>query len=259
MATQAADPALCGDDIAMPPARWNFGGNVPGKFVAHARRSIPYYDDSHELIARISDHFVSAGSTCYDLGSSTGHLLRLLAARHPPSVRWIGIDCEPAMVREAEATTANATADGGDVRVRLAGRDAPGGIIFVEGDIADHGYEPADLIIAYYTLQFIPPRQRQALVDRLYASLNWGGALLLFEKVRGPDARFQDIASALYTELKLDHGYSAEEILAKSRSLKGVLEPFSTAGNLALLQRAGFVDVMTVFKYVCFEGFLAIR
>ena len=45
----------------------------------------------------------------------------------------------------------------------------------------------------------------------------------------------------------------------KTRSLKGILEPFSTQGNLDLLSRAGFVDVMTVQKYLCFEGFLAIK
>jgi hypothetical protein len=42
-------------------------------------------------------------------------------------------------------------------------------------------------------------------------------------------------------------------------SLKGVLEPFSTDANYGLLRRAGFVDVMTIMKYLCFEGFLAIK
>ena len=51
----------------------------------------------------------------------------------------------------------------------------------------------------------------------------------------------------------------SKEILGKASSLKGVLEPFSTRGNLDMLQRAGFVDVMTIFKHVCFEGFLAIK
>jgi hypothetical protein len=49
------------------------------------------------------------------------------------------------------------------------------------------------------------------------------------------------------------------EIINKSRSLKGTLEPFSTNGNLDMLRRAGFVDIMTVIKYVPFEGFLAIK
>ena len=49
------------------------------------------------------------------------------------------------------------------------------------------------------------------------------------------------------------------EVLDKESSLKGVLKPFSTAGNLGLLERAGFTDVMTVMKYLSFEGFLAIK
>ena len=81
----------------------------------------------------------------------------------------------------------------------------------------------------------------------------------MFEKVRAPDARFQDIMSALYTEYKLDQNYTPNEIITKSRSLKGVLEPFSEQGNIDLLKRAGFVDIIIIFKYLCFEGFLAIK
>ena len=81
----------------------------------------------------------------------------------------------------------------------------------------------------------------------------------MVEKVRGPDARFQDILSQVYIEFKLTQGFSETQIINKSKSLKGILEPFSTKGNLDLLKRAGFKDVLTVFKYACFEGFLAIK
>ena len=37
------------------------------------------------------------------------------------------------------------------------------------------------------------------------------------------------------------------------------MEPFSTQGNIDLMKRAGFVDIMPVSKWVCFEGFLAIK
>ena len=84
-------------------------------------------------------------------------------------------------------------------------------------------------------------------------------ALILFEKVRGKDARFQDIFSTLYTDYKLKQNYSTEEIIGKTRSLKGILEPFSTDGNIDMMKRAGFVDITTVMKYLCFEGFLAIK
>jgi tRNA (cmo5U34)-methyltransferase len=95
--------------------------------------------------------------------------------------------------------------------------------------------------------------------DAIYRALNWGGAFLLFEKVRAPDARFQDITSGLYVDYKLEGGYTAGEILEKARSLRTVMEPFSTQGNLDLLGRAGFVDIMTIYKHICFEGFLAIK
>ncbi len=81
----------------------------------------------------------------------------------------------------------------------------------------------------------------------------------MFEKVRACDARFQDIMQNLYTDYKIEQGYSSEEIIAKTKSLKGVLEPFSTQGNLDLLKRAGFVDIMIVFKHICFEGIIAIK
>ncbi len=120
-------------------------------------------------------------------------------------------------------------------------------------------FEKSDLVIAYYTIQFVSPKNRQILFDRLYRALNWGGGLLLFEKVRSQDARFQDMMSALYVEYKFNEGYSSDQILAKARSLKGVLEPFSTQGNLDLMTRSGFIDITTIMKYICFEGFLAIK
>ena len=39
-----------------------------------------------------------------------------------------------------------------------------------------------------------------------------------------------------YNEYKISQGFNPNEIIAKSRSLKGVLEPFSTNGNLQLLK-----------------------
>ena len=62
-----------------------------------------------------------------------------------------------------------------------------------------------------------------------------------------------------YTEIKINNGFSDSEIINKSRSLKGVMEPFSSNANIQLAKRAGFKDIMSVFKYINFEGFLAIK
>ena len=81
----------------------------------------------------------------------------------------------------------------------------------------------------------------------------------MFEKVRGSDARFQDMMTQIYNEYKNDVGYDEKQIYHKSLSIRGVLEPFTSAANLGYLKRAGFKDVMSVMKYGSFEGFLAIK
>lgn len=232
-----------GDSIESLNAGWSFGGTTPAHFETHVRRSIPFYEEGHRLICNISDFFVKPDSVCYELGSAVGELTTALAAHHPhkPGVRWIGVDNEAPMVQKARD------------------RNTWPNVEFITEDITLMTYEKSDLIVAYYTVQFVPPRRRQDLFNAVYNALNWGGAFLLFEKVRGADARFQDILTTLYTEFKLNNGYTAEEIVAKSRSLKGILEPFSTQGNLDLMHRAGFQDIITVMKYLCFEGFLAIK
>ena len=233
-----------GENIDANQSSWTFNGEIAKTFLDHVRRSVPFYDVSHDLICKYSDFFLKPKSICYDLGCSTGNLLNGLVDRHKSKkgIRWVGIDVEKGMIEQAKKVTKNSK------RIK-----------FVVDDIATFSYEKSDLMISYYTMQFCPPHIRQDVFDKIYQSLNWGGALILFEKVRAPDARFQDIAQTLYADYKLEQNYSPSEIIAKTRSLKGVLEPFSTQGNLDLLKRAGFVDIMTIFKYICFEGFIAIK
>ena len=100
---------------------------------------------------------------------------------------------------------------------------------------------------------------KQKLIQKIYNSLNWGGALIVAEKVRSYDARTQDMSNQIYHEWKRNNGFNSSQILNKTTSLAGVLDPFSSKGNLELFKRAGFKDISTVAKYVCFEMFLLIK
>ena len=100
---------------------------------------------------------------------------------------------------------------------------------------------------------------RQNYFDKIYNNLEWGGCLFLFEKIRSPDARFQDYSNQIYCEFKETNGFKPDEIISKSMSLKGILEPFSHEGNIDLLKRAGFRDIECIFKYLCFAGYLCIK
>ena len=231
-----------GDKIEAKNANWKFNGTMVDHFEEHVKKSVPLYQEGHELIKKLSDYFVKDDSVCYELGSSAGTLTDKLAKHHHfRNAKFTGIEIEEDMV-----TKANELYKGKNLS-------------FICDDMNTMTLEKADLIVSYYTIQFIHPKLRQELINKIYDSLNWGGAFILYEKVRANDARFQDIISNLYMEYKLDQGYHAKEIIAKAKSLKGVLEPFSTEGNIEMLKRAGFVDILSIQKYMNFEGFLVIK
>lgn len=233
-----------GDGLSAQRASWNFSGDVAQNFDDHVSKSVPLYHEGHKLVCELSDFFVKPHSVAYEIGCSTGTLTTMLAEHNAnkSGARFIGVDIEPDMVALAKK--------------RANGNRS---VSFVVDDALQMEMQPADLIVAYYTVQFVRPSERQRFIDKLYASLQWGGALIMFEKVRGPDARFQDMLVRLYDDYKLSQGYTPAEIVGKARSLKGVLEPFSTQGNIDLLKRAGFGDIMSVMRYICFEGFIAIK
>lgn len=228
--------------IEQKSSGWTFEG-ISENFVAHAKRSIPGYDEGHDIICRYSDFFCARPTTFVDIGSSTGLLLEKLAKRHKDKVNleFVGIEPVEDMHSLAQQTCI-------DKR-----------ITFINEKVEDVELPKSNLISSYYTMQFVSPAIRQALINQIYATLEWGGAFLFFEKVRAADARFQDYATQVYAEFKLENNFDEREIVNKSRSLKGVMEPFSSEGNRGLLHRAGFTDITTIYKWVCFEGVLAIK
>ena len=231
-----------GDSIESANASWSFGGEVSKQFDDHVTKSVPLYNEGHDLILKLSDYFLHDDSICYDLGCSTGTLLQKISKYTSKNLRLVGVDEEHQMLMEAKKKCKHIK-----------------NIEYLESRLIDCEYKKSDLIISYYTLQFTAQKERQIIFNNIYNSLNWGGAFIFFEKVRAPDARFQDIMTGVYNDYKLDQGYTPVEIFNKTRSLKGILEPFSVEGNTALLQRAGFRDYMSIMQYVNFQGFLVIK
>ena len=202
------------------------------------------YEETHKIYIRLSDFFLQDNSKIIDIGCSTGKYLKEVYLRHQKNqkkIKYIGLDTVKEMIIFSRKKNKNNK------------------INFIIKDVGKYNMDGACIISSFYTMQFISPKKRQFLFNKIYKSLNWGGAFFLVEKVRAPDARFQDIMNQVYLEHKIEKGFSSEEIIKKSRSLKSVMEPFSTKGNIDLLKRAGFKDILTVFKHTCFEGFLAIK
>ncbi len=231
-----------GEGINYSNSEWSFHKIDPKVFDDHLKKSVPFYAEGHELILRLSDFFLPDNSRCYELGCSNGNLINRIAEKHSKrNISFLGIDNSKRLVEEANARKKNKN------------------LKFDCADLNTFAFKKSDLILSYYTIQFIQPRYRQELVQKIYDSLNWGGCFIMFEKVRANDARFQDIWTSVYNDFKTENGYTDKEINNKSRSLRGILEPFSIKENLNMLKRAGFNDIEQVMTYIPFSGFLAIK
>tara|TARA_Y100000768_G_C23928779_1_gene658931 strand:- start:395 stop:1096 length:702 start_codon:yes stop_codon:yes gene_type:complete len=229
--------------IQLENSNWNFSGNVPKNFDKHISKSIPLYEESHNIGLLISDFFIPEKGLVCDLGCSTGTFVCSLANRHPKKKFKInGYDEIAGMIKIAKKNCKRHS------RIKI-----------LKKDILKIKLKNLNYITSFFTIQFIHPSKRQKLFNNIYNGLEWGGGFLFFEKVRAPDARFQDMTNQIYTEIKINNGFSDSEIINKTRSLKGVMEPFSSNANVQLAKRAGFKDIMSVFKYINFEGFLAIK
>ena len=233
-----------GDNIISKNSQWKFSGKTAKNFDKHISKSIPLYQWTHEVALKTSDFFLTEKGNSYDLGCSTGTFLSKLARRNDnyKKIKFIGVDEIKDMCKIAKKRNSK------NKNVKI-----------INNDIHSLKLKNSALITSFYTIQFIHPSRRQAIFNKIYKTLNWGGAFILFEKVRAPDARFQDMISQIYQDYKIDNGYSPNEIISKSRSLKGVMEPFSSKANLELLKRAGFKDMVCIMKYLCFEGWLAVK
>jgi len=221
---------------------WSFGGKIPSKFERHIAKSVPLYLEGHQIIVRLSDYFLKESSVCYDIGCSTGNLIQKINKHsNKKKIKFYGIEKEKKMYNYAKSKIK-------EKNIKL-----------INKDFRSVKTKKSDLIISYYTLQFINPSLRQNMLTKIFKSLNWGGAFVMFEKIRGNDARFDNILNSLYLDFKEDNKLSNKDILLKSKSLRGILEPFSDSGNLGLIKRAGFKDIQTIMQSLCFKGYLCIK
>ena len=221
---------------------WTFKNkSVAYNFDSHVKKSVPLYELSHKHAIDISNFFLNKGSTCYDLGCSNGSLLREIDKKYSKKkLDLIGVDDSTAMIKLAQKKSNNK-------------------IQFIKSSLEEFKFKKSDLFYSLYTLQFITPGKRQKIYNNIYNSLNNAGGFILYEKIRSSNARFQDINNFLYFDFKYSNGLTKQEIINKEILLRGVLEPFTDKENLNFLKKAGFRKISTIFHYLNFKGYLAIK
>lgn len=238
------DQIYAGGDVGDAP--FEFSESVAQVFPDMLRRSIPGYAASIQAIGSLAHRFVRPNTRCYDLGCSLG--AATLAMRHSIAATGcniVAIDNAPAMIRRCRDTIDR---DEGAVPVEL-----------VCGDARDIDIGNASMVVMNYTLQFLAPQHREAMIERIAAGLNAGGIFVLSEKVVHEDPVIESTLVELHHEFKRRHAYSELEISRKRTALENVLVPDSVAQHEHRLRQAGFNHVGVWLRYFNFVSMIAIK
>ncbi len=210
------------------------------------RRSVPGYETIIGLLGVIARQYAQPESRIYDLGCSLGAATLSMAAQiRVPGVSFVCVDNSAAMTGRC---------------AQIMQRRLPDGHFEVVCDDIQHVVlENASVVVLNFTLQFLRPEERLAMLGRIYAGLRPGGVLVLSEKLRFADVAEQELITGLHLEFKRANGYSELEISQKRSSLENVLIPDTFEEHVERLQAAGFGQVVKWFQGFNFASLLAVK
>ncbi len=228
------------------PEDFDFNERVVEVFDDMLDRSIPFYQEVIKATAQLLSLHLESGDTVCDLGCATGtSLLEFARLLRKENFHFIGFDSSPAMLEKARLKT------------ELYSQEES--ISYCQEDITKLKRPESGAFILNYTLQFIRPLQRTALLKRLYENLKPGGLLVLSEKTICSDKRLNRSFIDIYHRFKRERGYSELEIARKREALENILVPFTIEENQTLLTSAGFDTATPFFQWFNFSSFVAIK
>lgn len=224
-------------------AEFAFDDRVASVFPDMIRRSVPGYAAIIGMIGLLAETHAQPHSSLYDLGCSLGAASAAMRARvGAEGCRLVAVDNAPAMVE----------------RAREAFDAEPGMPVTLHcADIRDVAIEDASVVVLNFTLQFLPPADRLALLSRIRAGMRPGGVLILSEKIAGADAEQDALLTDLHHAFKRANGYSDLEISQKRAALERVLVPETLDAHRQRLAAAGFTRADLWFQCFNFVSLVA--
>ncbi len=234
---------------------FRFNQAVVDVFPDMLKRSVPGYESIITQSALLASRYVQPNTRLYDLGSSLGAtaiaMRDALALATPESIAGCeihGIDNASAMIEASRSLIAAGAPTERCVPIQLH-----------EADLEEHPLSNASIVAMNFTLQFVPPQARQALMQKIADALQPGGALILSEKVRFSDPIVNDMHIDMYHAFKGQNGYSDLEISQKRTALENVLVPDTLDEHRERLLDAGFSHCTVWFQCFNFASLIAIK
>ena len=114
------------------------------------------------------------------------------------------------------------------------------------------------LTTSIFSLQFMPKRNRQIIIQRVYESLVKGGAFIFAEKIYSEHAQLQEMMQFCYYDYKRQF-YSAEELLDKEQNLRHMMKPLTIDELVEMCRAVGFTIVQPFWQNFNFVGMLCIK
>ena len=226
---------------------FDFDEKVAEVFPDMIQRSVPGYGTMISTIGILAAKYAQPNSRCYDLGCSLGAVSLSMRQRiNQPDCTIIAVDNSEAMVERGLELLASDSSSRVPVEMVCA-------------DIQNIAIEDASVVVLNFTLQFIPPDDRLALITRIYQGLKPGGVLILSEKMAFDDQIKQDFHTEAHHDFKRANGYSDLEISQKRTALERVMIPESLNCHKRRLQEAGFPMSEVWFQCFNFASMAAIK
>ncbi len=225
---------------------FTFDENVAEVFPDMIQRSVPGYSNIITAIGMLAQSFVTPNSQVYDLGCSRG--AATLSARRniqQPNVKMIAVDNSEAMI---ERCRSHINAYQSQIPVEVLCED-----------IRQIEIKNASMVILNFTLQFLPPEDRIALLEKIYQGLNPNGVLVLSEKFIFTDEKVHELLIDLHHQFKRANGYSELEVSQKRTALENVMRPDTVELHKARLKEIGFAHTELWFQCFNFGSMIAIK
>jgi tRNA (cmo5U34)-methyltransferase len=132
-------------------------------------------------------------------------------------------------------------------------------VVYINEDINNFIFPQSNLIISVYTLQFINKNNRQDIINKIYDSLEKGGAFILCEKIIIDNEFIANSYVKFHHDLKKRNKISNDKIIEKENSLINVMYPITYEENCHIIQRSGFSTIQTFFQWYNFICIIAIK
>ena len=225
---------------------FTFDESVAEVFPDMIQRSVPGYSNIITAIGMLANRFVTANSKVYDLGCSRGAgILSIRRNLSDNSVHIIGVDNSEPMV---ERCRRHLDAYHSEIPVEV-----------LCDDIRQIEITNASMVVLNFTLQFIPPEDRLALLTKIYQGLNSNGVLVLSEKFTFNDSEMNMLLIDLHHTFKRANGYSELEVSQKRTALENVMRTESIDTHKQRLKLVGFKNVELWFQCFNFGSMIAIK